>query len=188
MSDPVTALGNVVADGPVRVAETGPHGMLTLRGKLDDPAIAGAVKAATGLDMPAQRGVASADGRSVLWMGPDEAMILVSRADLASVQEALVTALGSAHSLVADVSDARATFEVTGDDAALREVVARLAPVDMDVFPVGEVRRTRLTQIAAAIWMPEAGALQLVCFRSVAQYAFDLLKEAAASPRIVVAD
>lgn len=188
MSDPVTALGNIIADGPVRVAETGPHGMLTLRGLLSDPAIGDAIRAATGLAVPAPRGVVAGDGTTLLWMGPDEAMILTPRADLARVQGALTDALGKAHALVADVSDARATFRLTGEDAHLREVLARLAPVDMDRFPVGEVRRTRLTQIAAALWMPEPGVLNLICFRSVAQYAFDLLAQAAASPRIAAGD
>jgi sarcosine oxidase subunit gamma len=51
-------------------------------------------------------------------------------------------------------------------------------------FELGELRRTRLGQIAAALWKPAEGEIRLVCFRSVAQYAFDLLAEAAASPRI----
>lgn len=187
MSDPVTALGNAVADGPVRVAETGPHGMITLRAVLSDTGVARAVKSAVGLALPGPRAMVSAEGRSLLWMSPDEALVIVQRGDLAGVQAALTDALGSAHALVADMSDARATFRLTGEDAHLREVLARLAPVDMARFEVGEVRRTRLAQVAAAIWMPEAGVAELICFRSVAQYAFDLLRTAAASPRITAA-
>jgi sarcosine oxidase subunit gamma len=54
----------------------------------------------------------------------------------------------------------------------------------MVAFPAGEIRRTRLAQIAAAFWMPQEGTVELVCFRSVAQYAFDLLTQAAAGPRV----
>lgn len=184
MSDPVTALANATSDGPVRIEETGPHGMITLRGVLSDGTIASAVQTATGLAMPAQRGITSDAGKTLIWMGPDEALILLPRADLPATLSALTGALGSAHALAADMSDARAVFRITGDDAHVREVLARLAPVDMDRFPLGEVRRTRLAQVAAAIWSPEPGVVQLICFRSVAQYVFDLLTEAAASPRI----
>jgi len=184
MSDPVTALLNATAEGPVTVAETGPHGMLTLRGKLDDKAIAAAIKKATGVAAPAARKMSAGGDTSVLWFSPDEALVICPRADLKAKQEALTAALGSAHALVADMSDARATFRISGDDAHVREVMARLCPVDMSTYQVGEVRRTRMAQIAAAVWMPEAGVVQLVCFRSVAQYAFDLLKEAASSPRV----
>jgi sarcosine oxidase subunit gamma len=53
--------------------------------------------------------------------------------------------------------------------------------VDMapGAFGPGQFRRTRLAQIPAAIWMQDEGVMQIVCFRSVAQYAFDLLKNAA---------
>lgn len=184
MSEPVTALKNATASGPVTVAETGPHGMLTLRGKLEDKAIAAAIKKATGVAAPDVRRMSASADTSVLWFSPDEALVICPRADLNAKQEALRTALGSVHALVADMSDARATFRISGEDAHLREVLARLCPVDMSTFEVGEVRRTRLAQIAAALWMPEPGVINLVCFRSVAQYAFDLLTEAAASPRV----
>ncbi|MDP5334258.1 MAG: sarcosine oxidase subunit gamma, partial [Paracoccaceae bacterium] len=58
---------------------------------------------------------------------------------------------------------------------------AKLAPVDLHPAHVGpgDVRRTRLAQVAGAFWMPEAGQINVVCFRSVAQYVFDLLCTAA---------
>lgn len=184
MSDPVTALSNAVAEGPVRVAETGPHGMITLRGDLSSDAVAAAVQSATGVAVPEVRRLSSAGDRSILWMSPDEAMILVPRAEVAQIVTALTQTLGTAHALVADMSDARARFRLTGEDAHLREVMARLAPVDMDRFEPGEIRRTRLAQIPVALWMPEPGAIELICFRSVAQYAFDVLTVAASGPRI----
>jgi sarcosine oxidase subunit gamma len=40
-------------------------------------------------------------------------------------------------------------------------------------------RRSRLAQVPAAFWMPDAETFQIVCFRSVARYMFDLLSIAA---------
>lgn len=184
MSDPVTALGNLVQNGPVSVAESGPHGMLTLRGDLSDAAIAAAVQGATGLPVPAPRRISQEGARRVIWFSPDEALIVLDRADLRAVQDDLTTRLGTAHALVADMSDARAMFRLSGPQDHLGEVIARLCPVDMTRFEVGEVRRTRLAQIAAALWMIEPGVVDLVCFRSVARYAYDILAEAASGPRI----
>ena len=78
-----------------------------------------------------------------------------------------------------NVSDARAVFRIKGPNT--REVLAKLAPVDLSpqAFGPGMIRRTRLAQVPAAFWMEDTDTAQLVCFRSVAQYVFDLLKTAA---------
>jgi sarcosine oxidase subunit gamma len=56
--------------------------------------------------------------------------------------------------------------------------VAKLAPVDLspDAFKPGEIRRTRLAQAAAAFHLRDNETCEIVCFRSVAQYVFDVLK------------
>ncbi|MEO9629184.1 MAG: sarcosine oxidase subunit gamma, partial [Sulfitobacter sp.] len=40
-------------------------------------------------------------------------------------------------------------------------------------------RRTRMGQVPAAFWLREDGVFEVICFRSVAQYMFDLLSVAA---------
>ncbi|MBV2361406.1 sarcosine oxidase subunit gamma [Thalassococcus sp. CAU 1522] len=179
MSEPVTALDGAIFDGLVTVADGGPRGMITLRGDLASAPVKKAVKAAVGLDVPGQRQALGDGDKAVLWMSPDELMILCPRADSADTVAALTKALGKAHSLVADVSDARAVFRLRG--AAVREVLAKLAPVDMapDRFAVGTVRRTRLAQVAGAFWLSDSETATVICFRSVSRYMFDLLSTAA---------
>ena len=89
-------------------------------------------------------------------------------------------ALQGIHALAVDVSDARAMLHVSGD--AAREVMAKLAPVDLgsDAFQPGQFRRTRLAQIPAAFWMQDAQTFHIICFRSQGKYLFDLLNIAAA--------
>ncbi|MFP4240059.1 MAG: sarcosine oxidase subunit gamma [Rhodosalinus sp.] len=179
MSEPAPALGGARAEGYVTVAELPPQGMISVRGDLSEEGegVAQALADATGTDLPDVRGIAHAGDNALAWMSPDEAMIFCAYDAAEDLAQALREALTGAHALVANVSDARATFELTG--AAVREVVAKLAPVDMDRLAPGEIRRTRLAQIPAAFWMPEEGRLRLICFRSVARYAFDLLAKAA---------
>lgn len=172
MSEAVSALGGVVQDGYVRVAEVGPQGMIVLRSKGDGVAEA---LAALGLPLPGLRRIEMSGDRAVAWMSPDELLVLLPYAQVAEAVAALGAALAGKHHLVADVSDARAVFTVTG--AGAREVLAKCCPVDFapGMFGPGEVRRTRAAQVAAAVWMSGDDAFTLVCFRSVARYVFDLL-------------
>jgi sarcosine oxidase subunit gamma len=66
-------------------------------------------------------------------------------------------------------------FILTGERGALRDVLAKITPADMAALAPGEMRRTRLQQVPAAIWFESETEARVVCFRSVAQYVFDLL-------------
>jgi sarcosine oxidase subunit gamma len=59
--------------------------------------------------------------------------------------------------------------------------MAKLAPADLnpDSFTLGDFRRTRLGQVAAAFWMRDEDTFEVICFRSVADYTFDLLAASA---------
>lgn len=59
--------------------------------------------------------------------------------------------------------------------------MGKLAPVDLsaEAFQPGQIRRSRLAQVAGAFWMDDAETFRVVCFRSAADYAFKLLKVAA---------
>lgn len=172
MSEAVSALGGVSFDGYCRVTERGLQGMIVLRSKGDglEAALAG-----IGLPLPGLRRIEMRGTRGIAWMSPDEWLVLVPHAEVAGVIAALEAALAGTYHLLADVSDARAVFDLSG--AGVREVLAKACPVDFapGVFVPGEVRRTRAAQVAAAVWMEGDERFSLVCFRSVARYAFDLL-------------
>jgi sarcosine oxidase subunit gamma len=175
MSEAVSALKGAAFDGYVRVSEVGLRGMVTLRADLSDAKVKAAVKKLAGVDLPGVRKIALKGGRGAGWMSPDELLILVPYGEAGAAVAALSKALVGVHHLSADVSDARAAFRVEGK--AAREVMAKLSPTDLapDHFGEGELRRTRLAQVAAAFWI-EDGGFTVVCFRSVAAYVFELLK------------
>ncbi|MBY6089756.1 sarcosine oxidase subunit gamma [Maritimibacter alkaliphilus] len=176
----VTPLQGAKFDGIATVQEIGPRGMITLRGDLSDATFAAAVEAVTGCTVPAQRKASLAGGNAVLWMTPDELMLMLPAGSVAGALETLADKLAGVHHLAADVSDARALFRLSAPGTAAREVLARLAPVDLapGQFGPGDLRRTRVGQVAAAFVMVEEGVFELVCFRSVARYVFDLLADA----------
>ena len=177
MSEAVSALAGARHDGLVRITEAGVQGMITLRGDLSDPVLARAL----GRAIPDRRGIVADGARSLAWMSPDELLLMLPYTAARETAESIRKAMAGKHFLAENVSDARAVFDLTGEDGALREVVAKLAPLDMAPghFGPGEIRRTKLGQVAAAVWMPAPGALRVVCFRSVATYVFDLLSTAA---------
>jgi sarcosine oxidase subunit gamma len=180
MPETRSALPGAVADGAVRVAEAGLRGMVTLRADLGAGRVAKAVKSAAGVEVPGVRKAALAGGRGALWMSPDELLLLVPYSDAPATVAGLTKALDGIHHLAADVSDARAVFRMTGELDTIREVLAKLTPADLSpaAFGEGEVRRTKLGQVAAAFWIEDDG-ITLVSFRSVAAYVFDLLSNAA---------
>lgn len=180
MSDPVSPLGGARFEGLVRVTELPPRGMVTLKGDLSSPKLRSATAKLAGVDFPGVRGATLAGERGLLWMAPDEVMVLLPRAEAAGGAATLSRALQATHHLAVDVSDARCLFRIEG--AGAREVLSKLTPADLhpDAFGPGEVRRTRLGQVAAAFWMPGADSVEIVAFRSVARYVFDLLANAAA--------
>lgn len=182
MSDMTTELTPTQAE-ITRVEE---QGMLTVRGDLSRKKLRAAVKALTRIEVPETRSIRTKGQASVAWMSPDELLIMLPKSRTKEAVAALTTALEGVHSLVADVSDARAVFTVKGQDA--RDVLARLCPVDLapDRFKAGEMRRTRMAQIPAAFWISDgdAEALTVVVFRSVAQYALDLLLNASNAPAV----
>lgn len=174
MSNAISALNGVSAAGFVTLREEGLRGMITLRADLGDKALAAALNSHCGTSVPAQRKCVQAGPITVAWMSPDELMIFCAYGDAPKLAADLRAALAGTHHLVEVVSDARAVFSLSG--AAWRNVIAKLAPVDLDGFGVGDIRRTRFAQVAAAFWATGDDQVEIMCFRSVGQYMFDLLR------------
>lgn len=158
-----------------KIIRAAPRGMITFRGDLSAAKVKKAVKAVTGHAIPEAGQIAGDGALGVAWMSPDELLLMVPYHEVAATREKIDKALKGLHYQAEDVSDARAVFTVEGDNAA--EVLARLCPVDFQAaaFPQGQFRRTRMAQVAAAMWRHETG-FDVVCFRSVGDYAETLLK------------
>lgn len=175
MSNAVSALNGRAAVGEVTIRELGLRGMISLRGDLLSKNLQKVCAEITGAKFPAQ-GQANA---GLAWMSPDEVLVMVDHDAVDSGLAKIAKALKGQHHLAVNVSDARAVFEVKGPFA--REVIAKLAPIDVhpSTFNIGDFRRSRLGQVAAAFWMHDVDAFTVICFRSVAEYTFKLLAASA---------
>ena len=161
----------------VTVAEAPRTGMITIR--CDLGASGPAVAKAAGVALPEPLRVTRSGDRALLWMSPDELLLLSPPEDVADLTSALETALGGDHHLVADVTDAR--IRVTLSGTGWREVLAKGSPVDLSpgAFPAGVIRRTRLGQIAVAIWSEAEGSADVLAFRSQSAFLVQWLTNAA---------
>jgi sarcosine oxidase subunit gamma len=172
---PASALNGAAFAGYANIREIGPLGMITLRAAPDVAGLAAAITAATGCAIPQMRDIETAGDRRAAWMSPDEYLLIMPHADVPAALDAIAKALSGQHHLALDVSDARAVFAI---DGMAQSVLAKLSPTDFAALGPKEMRRTRLAQVPAAFWV-EGATATVICFRSVAQYVFDLLSHAA---------
>lgn len=180
MSNVMSAAKEASFEGAVSVVDAGVRGMVTFRADLGSKKTAEAVKATLGLALPDQRGVVSGDKGAAAWMSPDELIFFCDYDAADDLVEKLGESLSGEHFLAVNVSDARTSFVLKGQ--GVREVIAKGSPADMspEGLPLNEMRRTRLGQVAAAVWLTDETTLELVCFRSVGEFVYDWLCVAAA--------
>ena len=150
-----------------------PVGMITLRG--DMTALGKATKKVAACALPPMRMSTASDTGRLMWMSPDELMLVCDHSDADRLVVDLTQVLGTAFTTVINVSDSRQLFDIKG--IYVENVLSKLMPVDFDTFAETEVRRTRMAQIPAAIWR-EGDHWRVMCFRSVAVYAEDVLRNA----------
>jgi sarcosine oxidase subunit gamma len=166
-------------EGYVKVSQSFGQHMFTLRATLSSTKVKTARRSVLGGPIPKRGFCDTYAGKSVAWMSPDELLITVPGPTSGSIYADLQKALVGQHALLSDVSDSRAVFTLTG--TKVPEVLAKLAPMDFHPakFKVGSFTRTRFAQVAGAVFRVGEDKIILICFRSVQQYMFSLLCDAA---------
>lgn len=153
-----------------------PMARFVFRGR---PAAVAAFAAPFGAPLPEKcGGVSQSDGRTALWLGPDEWLILAPEAETVSLGAAIEKALaGLPHSLV-EVSHRQLALEISGPKAAT--VLNCGVPQDLDLasFPVGTVSRTVLNKAEIVLWRTGETTFHIEVWRSFAPYLWGILLEA----------
>jgi sarcosine oxidase subunit gamma len=166
-----------LAAATVQMAPLPPAARFILRAR---PAAMAAAAAPLGLRLPVVACRSETIGeRAALWLGPDEWLLLLPRADGPALQTALEAALGPLpHSLV-DISHRQAALALSGPDAA--SVLNAGCPLDLDpsAFPVGMCTRTVLAKAEIVLWRTAAQSFHVEAWRSFLPYVWAFLAEAA---------
>lgn len=122
-----------------------------------DPTVAArAVKSAFGLDLPVAASEATeSDGVTILWLGPDEWMIVGEPDTETVLSEKLSAKFADAPHQIAAVSDYYTTIKVSGGNA--RDALSKLTTLDLHrrAFRAGEVRGSVFAKATALLHMTD---------------------------------
>jgi sarcosine oxidase subunit gamma len=157
----------------VRLDAAAPAARLSLRARAVDLA---ALSGALGVSLPVKpKTSASAHGRTALWLGPDE-WLVIDEGQGGLLQAA--TDSGVLHSAT-DVSHRNTAILVSGPGAAAAINAGCPQDLSLAVFPVGACSRTLLGKVEIVLLRTAADAFRVEVWRSFSGYAFGLLSEGA---------
>ncbi|TIS58169.1 MAG: sarcosine oxidase subunit gamma family protein [Mesorhizobium sp.] len=165
--------GRAVSAPGVKVEILPPAERISLRAPEASLAV---LSKALGVTLPAKpKTSATKGGRTALWLGPDEWLIVDEAgkdplADCAKVS-ALHSAVGISHRNVA--------ISVAGPAAAVTVNSGCPQDLSLEAFPVGAASRTILGKSEIVLLRTAADAFRVECWRSFSDYVFTLLSEAA---------
>ena len=156
-----------------RLEAAAPAARLSLRARPED---VGALSEALGIALPVKpKTSASAHGRTALWLGPDEWLVIDEG------QGGLLQAANDCAALhsATDVSHRNTAILVSGPGAAL--AINSGCPLDLSLqaFPVGACSRTLFGKIEVVLLRTAEEAFRVEVWRSFSDYAFGLLAEGA---------
>jgi sarcosine oxidase subunit gamma len=123
--------------------------------------------------------VAAAGRRFVLWLGPDEWLVLGPDQPVAALVESLRGPLAGGPGSAVDVSAQRTTIELTGPRA--RAVLAKGCPLDLHprAFQAGRCAQTLVGRAQVLVWQAGDEAYRLLVRASFAGYLAAWLADAA---------
>ena len=155
--------------------------MLNLRGNPQDAAFAAAVAAVTGLALPLQANTATlGQGRTLLWLGPDEWMLQCELGQAAALEKALRAATAGRHVSIVEVGHGFTTLSVQGPGAGA--LLSRGCPLDLHAraLQTGQLAQTHIARANAIVLCRQTGTdYTLTVRRSFADYLFRWLSAAA---------
>ena len=169
LSGPLDGLAQIVVPSRLSLRLAADMARLALRG---DPSALGT---AFGLALPTQPcRAAETDGRSALWLGPDEWLLLTPPGTL----DADTTVPDAA---VVDIGHRQVGLVLEGPGAA--DALAAGCPLDLHptAFPVGMCTRTVFGKAEIVLWRQDAARFHMEVWRSFAAYVHGLLERAAAA-------
>ncbi len=156
-------------------------GHLNLRGDAADAQFVSAVSEVLGVAPPLEPNIVAEQGEhALLWLGPDEWLVLTPPDAQGGVLERLRGALADRFGAVTDVSGGQTVITLSGKRA--REVLAKGCTLDLHprAFGPGRCAQSRIAKSAALIRQTdESPAFEIVVRRSFADYLWQWLEDAA---------
>ncbi|MCX7276072.1 MAG: hypothetical protein NTZ15_01905 [Burkholderiales bacterium] len=158
-----------------------PHmGYLVLRGKPDDAAFMQAVAGVLGQALPTQpMTVLNTDAGAVLWVSPDEWLLVCKHSRRDSLLAALTSAVQGLFAQIVDNSGGLTSMRLAGPDHI--QLLRQLGPYDYESLAVGRCASTVVSKTGLTVVRTDTAGVVLVFRRSFADYTWRLLERTARS-------
>ncbi len=177
------------AEAGLRLDERPYLGHVNLRGNNSDALFAASIRSALGFDVPATANTfVSQDGRTAVWLGPDEWLILTEPGDEAALIERLRRALTGIHSSVTDVTGGQTVLRLSGPH--VRDVLASGCTLDLHPrsFGPAQCAQTNIAHAAATLLqIDDSPTYDVIVRRSFAGYLALWIEDAASEYGLSVA-
>ena len=177
-------------DVAVTLCERAFRGQFVLRGDAADQMFTAAVEQAVGASLPTVPNTANRNGeRAILWLGPDEWLLVVPEGSKEDTLSALTRELVGRHHAVTDTSDGRAIIGLAG--ARARDVLMKGCSLDLHQrkFTAGQCAQTRLARCQMLLHQIKADPVyDIYVQRSFADYVWRWLEDAAAEYGVAVVE
>lgn len=161
-------------------------GHLVIRGDAKDPAFAGGVHKALGLELPVALTLVANGETSLQWLGPDEWLLIVPSGQEFDIEQRLRKALDGQHIAVVNVSGGQTILELSGPK--VREVLMKSTSYDVHPsnFPVGKAVGSNFAKSQLVIRHTGEDTWELLVRRSFADYIWLWLQDASAEYGLAV--
>jgi sarcosine oxidase, subunit gamma len=156
------------------------RGMVDLRLDLRDRGARNAVESALIATLPDANRVIGFAAGSVLWLGPDQFLIVTEPGGEASLVATLSAALRGRRGAVVDIGDSRTTIALAGPRA--RDLLAKGSGLDLHprAFAPGQCAQSFLAKVKIAlVQLDDVPSYHIIVERSVAEYLYLWLGDAA---------
>ncbi len=173
------------AHNRVVASELGNLGYIVLRGKADDADFMHAVAGVLGQALPTQpMTVLPTTAGVVLWVSPDEWLLVCKRSARDSLLAALVAATQDLFAQVVDNSGGLTALRLSGPDHML--LLRQLGPYDYESLAVGRCASTVASKTGLTVARTDTAGVVLVFRRSFADYTWRLLERTALPYRLCI--
>lgn len=170
------AVAEVPVNAQLLLAERELRAHINLRGDAGDKKFMNAVKKVIGTGLPTDANTTAVAGAfEVLWLSPDEWLLIGPQADGAKLIADLNKALKSHHYAVTDLSSAQTIIAMRG--TAAREALSKGCPFDLhpSVFASGQCAQTNVAKAMGLIIARDDG-IDVVVRRSFSEYLWRWLR------------
>ncbi|UEM03155.1 hypothetical protein JL101_024805 [Skermanella rosea] len=179
------AVATLVGGPGLGLVELTPPGQINLRGRPSDPRFVRTVGAVLGCVLPLSANtVTSAADVTVLWLGPDEWLLVTPPGEETALVARLREALGDLHAAVTDVTGNRTRLRLSGPGA--RETLMKGCSLDLhpSCFKPGQCAQTLLARAGIILHqIDDAPTYDVYPRRSFTEYTWMWLSDAMAEYR-----